>query len=270
MASATKQTDICKLSDGTTMELARVPGVDDATWNEVKAYLESNPEAAKKLQKTAKDPEAVRSWLQTQAIADHYSSKLAGGDTAVQEQLKSLESDPELASMFEDIKKNGLEAIIKYQKDEELMLKISQKMGGLPSEMQAALKKIEESPLTFHEACKMGNLKAVQECIEKKQSLDTQDSKGITALGYAVGANRIAVVKQLLDARANPHSVDASGNSAMHYAAGYGRKELLEYLLKIGVNVNQSNAKGQTPLSVATINKHTPTIEILKAAGARE
>merc|ERR1719265_3117452 len=102
-----------------------------------------------------------------------------------------------------------------------------------------------------------------------KQSLDTQDHKGITALGYAVGANRIAVVKQLLDARANPHSVDASGNSGLHYAAGYGRKELLEYLLKIGGNVNQPNAQGQTPISVATQNKQEAAIQILRAHGAQ-
>ena len=55
-----------------------------------------------------------------------------------------------------------------------------------------------------------------------------QDYKGITPLGYAIGANRIAVVKLRLDSRANPYAVDSSGNSGLHYAAGYGRKELLE------------------------------------------
>merc|ERR1711953_441614 len=148
------------------------------------------------------------------------------------------------------------------------MLKISKKMGGLPAELESSLKKLDEAALTFHEACKIGDLKAVQQCIDKKQSLDTQDSKGITPLGYAIGANRIAIVKYLLDNRANPYAVDATGNSGLHYAAGYGRKELLEYLLKLGTNVNQSNAKGQTPLAVASINKHTATIDILKAAGA--
>merc|ERR1719265_2144199 len=97
-----------------------------------------------------------------------------------------------------------------------------------------------------------------------KQSLDTQDHKGITALGYAVGANRIAVVKQLLDSRANPHAVDASGNSGLHYAAGYGRKELLEYLLKIGVTATQTNSQGLTPLSVATTNRQEGICKILQ------
>ena len=53
--------------------------------------------------------------------------------------------------------------------DEELMLKISQKMGGLPTELQPVLKKIDETALTLHEAAKNGDVKAVQElCITSK------------------------------------------------------------------------------------------------------
>jgi len=183
--------------------------------------------------------------------------------------VKSLEKDPELSAMFEDIKKNGLEAAMKYYQDEELMLKISEKMGGLPSELQPVLKKIDETPLSLHEAAKQGDIKAVQEYIQKQRPLDSQDHKGITALGYAIGANRIAMVKLLLDSRANPYAVDSTGNSGLHYAAGYGRKELLEYLLKIGGNISQANSQGQTPLSVATTNQQEGCIKILRAAGAQ-
>merc|ERR1712125_20380 len=135
------------------------------------------------------------------------------------------------------------------------MLKFSKAMGGVPEELKPALKKIDETPMTLHEAAKMGDLKAVQDYLEKKRPLDAQDQKGITPLGYAVGGNRIAVVKLLLDSRANPFSVDSSGTSGLHYAAGYGRKELVEYLLKVGASATQTNAQGQTPMSVATTNK---------------
>merc|ERR1719213_651478 len=158
---------------------------------------------------------------------------------------------------------------MKYYQDEELMLKFSQKMGGLPQELQPVLKKIDESPLTLHEAANNGDLKATQEFLGRKKPLDSQDHKGITPLGYAIGANRIAVVKLLLDNRANPFSVDSNGNSGLHYAAGYGRKELLEYLLKVGGNVNQPNAQGQTPISVATQNRQEAVIQILRARGAQ-
>merc|ERR1719197_235517 len=147
------------------------------------------------------------------------------------------------------------------------MLKISKKMGGLPKDLEQTLKKIDDTPLTIHEAAKMGDLKAVQEYVSKKNPLDGQDQKGITPLGYAIGANRIAVVKLLLDNRANPFAVDASGNSGLHYAAGYGRKELVEYLLKVGASVGQANSQGQTPLAVATQNRQEACIKVLKAHG---
>lgn len=265
---ATPATETLTISDGTTMQLARVPGIDDATWADVRAYVEGNPETAKALQSFSKNPEAMRGWLQTQAIAEHYHTKLATGDAPVQERIKGLEHDPELAAMFEDIKQNGLEAAMKYYQDEELMLKISQKLGGVPADLQQVLKKIEETPLTLHEAAKNGDLKAVQEFQEKKKPLDAQDLKGITPLGYAIGANRIAVVKLLLDNRANPYAVDSSGNSGLHYAGGYGRKELLEYLLRVGANVNQPNSQGQTPLAVASTNGHEACVQLLRAHGA--
>eukprot|EP00439_Symbiodinium_sp_Y106_P083465 s683_g23.t1 len=108
--------------DGTTMQIARLPDIDDNTWAEVKAYVEGNPETAKALQNFAKNPEAMRGWLQTQAIAellglvDQYV-QLSNGDAPVADRVKSLEKDPELASVFEDIKKNGMEAAMKYYQE---------------------------------------------------------------------------------------------------------------------------------------------------------
>ena len=189
--AARMATETLKISDGTTMEICRLPDVDDETWAEVRAYVESNPDTAKSLKSFAKNPDAMRGWLQTQAIAEHYSAKMAKGDTPVQDKVKSLESDPELAAIFEDIKKNGMEAAMKYYQDEELMLKISQKMGGLPSELQPVLQKIEDTSLTLHEAAKKGDLAAVQQFLDKNKPLDAQDHKGITPLGYAIGANRL-------------------------------------------------------------------------------
>jgi len=266
--TATPQTETLKLNDGSNMDLARVPGVDDATWTEVKAYLEGNPDMAKNLQKFAKNPDAMRGWMQTQAIAEHYHEKMESEDATVVNRIKTLEQDAELASVFEDIKKNGMEAMMKYYQDEELMLKISQKMGGLPEDLKDKMQKLQDTPLNIHEAAKNGDLKVVNEFLAKKQPLDAQDARGITPLGYAIGANKIAVVKLLLDNRANPFAVDQKGNGGLHYAAGYGRKELVEYLMKTGASVNQANADGQTPISVATTNRHTAVVELLKSKGA--
>ena len=152
-------TETLSISDGSRMEITRVPDLDDETWAEVKAYVEQNPETAKALQSFAKNPDAMRGWLQTQAIAEHYHSKLES-DLGVQERIKSLEKDSELAPIFEEIKKNGMEAAMKYYQDEDIMLKISQKMGGLPSELNPVLQKIEDTAMTLHEAAKRGDLNA--------------------------------------------------------------------------------------------------------------
>merc|ERR1712060_600870 len=76
------------------------------------------------------------------------------------------------------------------------------------------------TPITFHEACKRGNVKAVQDYLAAngESAVDEHDSKGITALGYAIGANRGAVVKLLVEKKADPFKVDSSGCSGLHYA----------------------------------------------------
>lgn len=44
----------------------------------------------------------------------HYNTRLSSGDAPVADRVKSLEKDPELSAVFEDIKKNGMEAAMKY------------------------------------------------------------------------------------------------------------------------------------------------------------
>lgn len=267
MAAEKPSSESIALSDGSSVNVARVPGVDDATWGEMKEYLSGNPDMAKHLQKMSKNPDAIRGFFETQAMVQFYSQKST--DASMTDRFKGFENDPELAPLIEDIKKNGQEALLKYMQDEELMLKFSRKMGGIPEELKPALTKIQETSFTIHEAAKNGDLKSVQEYLGKGNALDTQDHKGITPLGYAIGANRIAVAKLLLDGRANPFAVDSQGNSGLHYAAGYGRKELCEYLIKVGASVNQRNAQGQTPLAVANLNNQAASREVLQAHGGQ-
>jgi hypothetical protein len=186
----TQQIESLKLADGTTMDVPKLPNIDDSTWNDVKEYLHNKPDAAKNLQNFARNPEAIRGCFQTQAIAEHYNTKLVNGDTSVQERISDLKKDAELAPMFEDIEKNGLAAVLKYSNDVELMRKISRVMGGIPSELQPSLKALEETSLTLHEACKNGDVKAVEVHLSKQRPVDDRDFKGISPLGYAIGANK--------------------------------------------------------------------------------
>jgi hypothetical protein len=264
------QMEKLNLSDGTTMDLAR-PGVDDNTWWQVKKYLENNPAIAKGLQNVSKDADAIRSWLQTQVMDQHYINQ-ATKEGKVKQRLQGLEKDPELrpvlAKLKETMKKDGLEAALAACGDKELMKKISYKMGGTPPEIHHAMKKLDEASLTLHEACKKGDMAAVKTHMAH-DSVDAQDHNGITPLGYAIGANKPKIIQLLLKNNANQDCVDKGGNSGLHYAAGYGRIELMELLLKAKANVSRYNGQGQTPLAVATLNRQQHACEILAQHGAR-
>merc|ERR1719150_2173119 len=180
-----------------------------------------------------------------------------------------LERSPDFAHIFEDIKRGGAQAAMANYNNEPLMLKLSRAMGGIPDEVKPVLEKIHKNPVTIQEACKMGDSKSVKDFLNAPGTdIEAKDAKGISCLGYAIGANRIAIVKLLMDKKANPQSVDTSGGSGVHYAAAYGRKDLLEFLIKSGGNVNKKNTAGQTPLALATKNKQAATIDVLKSKSA--
>merc|ERR1711948_18262 len=138
-------------------------------------------------------------------------------------------------------------------------------MGGIPEDVKENLASIQKTPVTIHDACKLGDLKTVEAFFAQSGSwdVDEKDAKGITCLGYAVGANRPQVIKVLLDKKADPAAVDTAGNSALHYAAAYGRTELVKHFAKT-LKKDAMNTAGQTALALATKNKMTAAMDILK------
>jgi len=277
-----QQMETLKFKDGTSMELVRIPNLDDQTWAEAKNYLETNPDKAKFLQSYAESPEAIRSWMQTQLILRYYNSgkETKEGDTApnpMEAKIKALAEDPEFAPLVKELKKNGkegnLEAVLKMFQDEQLALKFNAKMGGLPNELGKQMQVHAMNPISLHEAAKKGDLQTCKEYITKQNqagvSIDHFNPNGITALGFAIGADKAEVAKLLLSCKADLHTVDAKGNSGAHYAAGYGRREMLEFLLAAKSDPNKKNKDGKSPLDLATQNKRQATIEVLKQAGAQ-
>merc|ERR1712232_172364 len=142
--------------------------------------------------------------------------------------------------------------------------------GGVPEEVMPMMEKLSTTPMTPQEAAKMGKVSAVEAYLSAGNDIESTDSKGVTMLGYAVGANRTDVVKVLLDKKASVASVDSSGGNALHYAAAYGRKDLATFLMGKGAEVNKKNTAGQTPLALAIKNKQTGTIDLLKSKGGTE
>lgn len=264
------QTENVKLGDGTTMQIQRLPEVDENTWGEMKSYLERNPDIATGLKNFSKNPDAMRGWLQTQAIAEHYQSRLESEDEIVSGRLTDLEGCQELSHVFEEIKTSGMSAAMKYWDDEDLLMKLSQRAGGVPLELQATLKRIQETPLSLHEAAQRGDAKAVAEYLKKGQPVDAQDTRGIAPLGYALGAGRDALARLLLESRASAEAVDGKGNTPLHYAAGYGRRELLEHLVGLASSeaLTTVNSEGLTPAAVAAKNGHQACVALLAEHGA--
>jgi len=276
MATTSKIT----LGDGSAVEMTRNEGVPDAIWNDVVKFVKENQAAVKKnpqivkilsehpeqvpmLNKFTNDSEAIKNFLQSQVLAANVAKD------GQQEKMVQLQQDPELKAMFEDIKTHGDQVIMKYLQDENLMRKVSQKMGGISPEMMKQLTAIQDTSVSLHDAAKRGDLQKVQEFLKDGKDVNSKDFKGVTPLGYAVGHDQLSVVKVLVDAKANVNDVDSAGNSSVHFAAGYGRVKVLEHLLARGVNHSKVNQMGLTPMGAAQQNNQQQAVAILQRHGAK-
>lgn len=248
------------LRDGTQLGLLRPNSVDDATWAQVKEWMLQNPEKASAMQQSVKDmcdnPQKCDQFREVMALAE-----IMKNDPTVPQKFQSIATDPQFAGAFNEMKTGGMDAVMKYYNDEGFLRAISQKMGGVPKEMLKA-------GMNIHECIRAGDLAAVQKHLSNGISPDSKDEKGISALHYAVGVNRLDILKVLMDARADPKVVDGQGNTVLHYAAGYGHVQTTEYFLQCGLPVNATNQAGETPLDLALRNNHAAVVSALRSKGA--
>jgi len=269
-----------KLKDGSTVELTRNEGVPDAIWNDVVKFVKENQSAVKKnpqivkllsehpeqvpmLMKFTNDADSIKNFLESQVLAANVSEE------GQQEKMRQLEQDPELKPMFEDIKQNGPDVLMKYLQDEEIMRKVSQKLGGISPEMTKALMQIKDSSVSLHDAARRGDMQRLQEFAKDGKDINGKDFKGVTPLGYAVGHDQLSCVKVLIDMKANVNEIDSAGNSAVHFAAGYGRVKVLEHLLARGANASKVNQMGMTPMAAAQQNNQQQAMALLQRHGAK-
>lgn len=263
------------LADNTRLEILRSPEMTTAQWAQTKAYLESNPSEAKKLIEHSTNPDQIRNQKLMRAMADVWQQQIDESNQVFAKKMKDLEAEPEFEVLFQAVKDYQVNQVRELLKDHQLMAKVSKNMGGVPQQAARQLDKIRKTPITLQEACKHGDLRALQrylsetDNIPNSRDIDAKDQRGVTCLGYAVGANRMQIAKLLVEVKADVNCVDAAGNTSLHYAAGYGRQEMLEYLLGQGADVNRKNSSGQTALDVAMKNQQTVSIEFLKQRGVQ-
>ena len=152
MATTSKIT----LGDGSSVEMKRNEGVPDAIWEDVVKFVKENQKAVKKnpaivkllsqhpeqvpmLMNFTNDADSIKNFLQSQVLAANVS------EDGQQEKMKALQEDPAFKPMFDDIKQNGPDVIMKYLGDEALMRKLSQKLGGITPEIMKQLTAINET-----------------------------------------------------------------------------------------------------------------------------
>jgi hypothetical protein len=128
--------------------------------------------------------------------------------------------------------------------------------------------------LPLHAAAKAGDAAAVKALLAAhgaaRPDPDGRDAKGITALGTAVGFNRLDCVAALLEGGTAVDGTDGRGNTPLHYAAGYGRLDALKALLAAGADPAATNEAGQTPADAARANGERKAIKLLEARAAKE
>eukprot|EP00747_Dinoflagellata_sp_TGD_P184789 gnl/TRDRNA2_/TRDRNA2_40750_c0_seq1.p1 gnl/TRDRNA2_/TRDRNA2_40750_c0~~gnl/TRDRNA2_/TRDRNA2_40750_c0_seq1.p1 ORF type:complete len:295 (+),score=88.16 gnl/TRDRNA2_/TRDRNA2_40750_c0_seq1:105-989(+) len=182
----------------------------------------------------------------------------------MKEKLESLQSDPELKGMFEEIKGGDFSGMIasmqKYMQDPEFLKKLGNKMGDLPSTVleDAGLKE-KDGPKADNllDATRQGHTKAVLELVAKGQDVNEVDAEARSPLHFAAGAGHMEVVTALLTARADTALADAQGSTPLLFAAGYGHIDISLSLLEAGATATR-NKNGQSPADVARLTSTNP------------
>lgn len=255
--------------DGSSMEFLRSQALDESQWRELQSYLSANPAEAAKLADFSSNPDTIRKEESMRVISDFLQLKLDVGDESLRDSMNALECDEQFEELFKDIRAQNSQKVHAHLADKVLMSAICSKIGGVPPELLDRLENIRNATRTLQDACKNGDETAVREYLAETaqplemRDLESKDQRGITCLGYAVGADRKEVAQLLLNANANAAIVDAHGNSAMHYAAGYGREDMMNLLLDARVDANRKNNFGQLPIDVATKNRQMAAVALL-------
>merc|ERR1712039_538419 len=110
---------------------------DEGQWLETRQYLETNPEEARALEEYNTNPTKIRKELIMRAISEAWQRQIDEGDDEFSRKIKAIEEDPDFEALFADIKGYNAEAVRLLYDDDDLMMRVSKKMGGVPRDAKA-------------------------------------------------------------------------------------------------------------------------------------
>jgi len=84
----------------------------------------------------------------------------------------------------------------------------------------------------------------------------------------AARRGNVKEIEQLLDKCADPDAKDENGRTPLHIAAVYGRDDAVKMLLKCGANLEARDNNNLSPLYLAALNNRVGVIEQLVSSGA--
>lgn len=103
----------------------------------------------------------------------------------------------------------------------------------------------------LHLAAMADELETIDVLARAKASMDTQDTRGYTALHCAVEYDRIQALKQLLQYGAARDLQTRVSDTALHLSCLWDRPLLVQVLMRQGANVNARGRSGYTALHVS-------------------
>ena len=114
----------------------------------------------------------------------------------------------------------------------------------------------------FHEACKDGNVKEVQDFITRGINVNLKCTSKPTALHYAAVRGHVDVANVLIQNDADVNAVYKDKYTPLHCAARKGHVDVAKVLIQNGADVNAVDKYNETPL-VHAGNKTALIFELL-------
>ena len=128
----------------------------------------------------------------------------------------------------------------------------------------------DEGFTSLHAACQAGNSKeTIQALTDHGVDVNATNKWARTALMEACRFGNMNAINVLMKARAKPDIVDDEGFTNLHWACiSESSKETIQAIIDLGVDVNATNKRGSTALMIACYFRNMNAINVLLNAGA--